>query len=80
MVGQRLITLLSGHPWFKLAALAAGPHSAGKTYGEAVAERWKMEEPIPEGVSALPVLDALKDAKAIAETLPDCLLRRRAAG
>jgi len=44
MVGQRLITLLSGHPWFKLAALAAGPHSAGKTYGEAVAERWKMEE------------------------------------
>ena len=32
MVGQRFITLLENHPWFKLTALAASARSAGKTY------------------------------------------------
>ena len=34
MVGQRFITLLENHPWFEIAALAASPRSAGKTYEE----------------------------------------------
>lgn len=37
MVGQRALTLLREHPWFNLAALAASPRSAGKTYGDACA-------------------------------------------
>lgn len=32
MVGQRFATLLDGHPWFQVVALAASPRSAGKTY------------------------------------------------
>ena len=43
MVGQRFVTLLEGHPWFELKVIAASPRSAGKTYEEAVGERWAME-------------------------------------
>ena len=47
MVGQRFITLLENHPWFEVVTLAASAHSAGKTYAEAVGDRWKMETPMP---------------------------------
>ena len=40
MVGQRFITLLENHPWFEVVTLAASAHSAGKTYAEAVGDRW----------------------------------------
>ena len=30
MVGQRFVTLLENHPWFKLTTLAASGRSAGK--------------------------------------------------
>ena len=36
MVGQRFVTLMEGHPWFKLTALAASGRSAGKTYEEEI--------------------------------------------
>ena len=42
MVGQRFITLLENHPWFKLTALAASARSAGKTYEDAVGSRWQI--------------------------------------
>ena len=32
MVGQRFISMLEDHPWFKVVLLAASPSSAGKTY------------------------------------------------
>ena len=47
MVGQRFVSLLENHPWFRLAALAASPRSAGKTYEEAVGARWAMPTPMP---------------------------------
>ena len=53
MVGQRFISLLENHPWFEVAAVAASPRSAGKTYEEAVGDRWKMTTPMPEGVKKL---------------------------
>ena len=31
MVGQRFVTLLENHPWFRLTAVAASAKSAGKT-------------------------------------------------
>lgn len=40
MVGQRFISLLENHPWFEVVTLAASPRSAGKTYEEAVGDRW----------------------------------------
>lgn len=58
MVGQRLICLLSEHPYFEICALAASARSAGQTYGEAVEGRWKMSTPIPEGISEMTVIDA----------------------
>ena len=57
MVGQRFITLLENHPWFEIAALAASPRSAGKTYEEAVGGRWKMDTPMPECVKNMTVLN-----------------------
>ena len=47
MVGQRFITLLENHPWFHLAAVAASARSAGKTYEDAIGDRWLMKTPMP---------------------------------
>ena len=66
MVGQRFLTLLEGHPWFTVTVLAASGRSAGKTYREAVGSRWAMRAPIPERLRDTVVLDAEKDAEAIA--------------
>ena len=68
MVGQRLVTLLAGHPWFGLSALAASPHSAGKTYAQAVAGRWRMAQPLPGELESLEVLDA-GDVQAMARAV-----------
>ena len=66
MVGQRFVTLMEGHPWFRLTALAASGRSAGKTYAEAVEGRWAMTAPIPEEAKSLMVLDAQADAGKLA--------------
>ena len=66
MVGQRFVTLLEDHPWFRLTAVAASARSAGKTYEEAAAGRWAMEAPVPEGAKGLVVLDAEADAEKLA--------------
>ena len=58
MVGQRFVTLLAHHPWFRLTAVAASARSAGKTYEEAVGSRWLMPTPMPECAKKLTVLDA----------------------
>ncbi|MDR0671939.1 MAG: aspartate-semialdehyde dehydrogenase [Oscillospiraceae bacterium] len=66
MVGQRFITLLHDHPWFRVAGVAASARSAGKPYWQAVEGRWHMAAPLPADVAALPVLDAAKDLAQIA--------------
>jgi len=66
MVGQRFVTLMENHPWFQLTAIAASPRSAGKTYAEAVANRWAMTKPIPEESKNLVVLDAQADVEKMA--------------
>ena len=60
MVGQRFLTLLENHPYFEVTALAASSRSAGKTYLEAVGERWKMATPIPEEYKSMTIIDAQK--------------------
>ncbi len=57
MVGQRFVSLLENHPWYEVAAIAASPRSAGKTYEEAVGSRWKMDTPMPESVRNLIVMN-----------------------
>lgn len=66
MVGQRFVTLMEKHPWFQLTVIAASPRSAGKTYEEAVKDRWAMTTPIPEEAKNLVVLDAQADIEKIA--------------
>ena len=65
MVGQRFLTLLENHPWFELTAIAASPRSAGKTYEEAVGDRWVMKTPLPEKYKSIVVQDAA-DIEAMA--------------
>ncbi|KKU84886.1 MAG: Aspartate-semialdehyde dehydrogenase, partial [Parcubacteria group bacterium GW2011_GWA2_47_8b] len=59
-VGQKFIVLLQNHPWFEITALAASKESAGRTYEEAVAGRWKQEVDIPEAIRKMTVFDASK--------------------
>ena len=58
MVGQRFLTLLDNHPYFEVVAIAASARSAGKTYEEAVGNRWKLATPMPEAVKNIIVTDA----------------------
>ncbi len=66
MVGQRFISQLENHPWFRVALVAASARSAGKTYEEAVGSRWAMSSPIPKAVKNLVVMDASADVEKIA--------------
>ena len=66
MVGQRFLTLLDNHPYFEVVAIAASSRSAGKTYEEAVGDRWKLKTPMPEAVKKIVVTDA-SDIKASTE-------------
>ncbi|MEE1314692.1 MAG: aspartate-semialdehyde dehydrogenase [Faecalimonas sp.] len=66
MVGQRFISLLENHPWFEVVTVAASPRSAGKTYEEAVGERWKMQTPMPEAVKKLVVANVNEVEKVAA--------------
>lgn len=66
MVGQRFVSLLEGHPWFDLTAVAASPSSAGKSYTDAVAGRWTLPTPVPPAAAGMTVGDA-SDVRAIAD-------------
>lgn len=63
MVGQRYITLLNGHPWFKVTCVAASSNSAGMSYKDAVKGRWQMNEAIPQYIEKLMVIDASEISK-----------------
>lgn len=66
MVGQRFATLLENHPWFNVKVLAASGRSAGKTYEEAVGERWAMKTPMPEAMKTMIIMNAEEDIEKIA--------------
>ena len=67
MVGQRFVSLMDGHPWFHTVALCASSRSAGKTYEEAVGQRWAMDTPMPEWARNMVVMDAFEQVAEIAE-------------
>lgn len=66
MVGQRFIALLENHPWFQVVTVAASPRSAGRTYEEAVGDRWKMTTPMPEADKKLVVMNVNEVEKVAA--------------
>lgn len=65
MVGQRFITLLEDHPWFEVVTLAASPRSKGKTYQDAVAGRWKIDEQIPDRLKKIKLYSVTEDLNMI---------------
>ncbi len=66
MVGQRFMLLLANHPWFDVTVLAASSRSAGKTYADAVGDKWAFEVAMPERYKDMVVMDAEADMQAIA--------------
>ena len=68
MVGQRFISLLENHPWFEVVTVAASARSAGKTYEEAVGERWNMTSPMPEAVKHL-IVKNVSEVEEVASTV-----------
>ena len=56
IVGQRLIQMLEGHPWFEVAWLAASERTEGREYAEAA--RWRLRGPIPQQVAGMRVQPA----------------------
>jgi len=70
-VGQRFISLLDGHPWFKVAALAASDRSIGQPY--AAACRWVLDNPMPDyarGMVVVPAAPKSIDARIVFSALP----------
>ncbi len=65
MVGQRFISILENHPWFEVTTIAASPRSAGKTYEQAVGDRWKMTTPMPEAVKQI-IVKNVNEVEAVA--------------
>jgi len=71
MVGQRFLTILADHPWFEVTVLAASARSAGKTYGEAVGKRWKLDVPMPEKYKDMVVVN-VQDIEKVASQVDFC--------
>jgi aspartate-semialdehyde dehydrogenase len=55
-VGQRFVSLLDNHPWFKVVALAASDRSVDLKYSQAA--RWVLDVPIPEYARDMVVVPA----------------------
>ena len=52
-VGQKFVSLLSDHPWFEVAAVAASSASAGRRYQDVV--RWREQSALSPRVGAMVV-------------------------
>jgi aspartate-semialdehyde dehydrogenase len=59
-VGQRFISLLDNHPWFKVIALAASDRSVGHKYSSAT--RWVLDTPMPDSARDMVLLPASIEA------------------
>jgi len=58
MVGQRFVLLLENHPWFEVSLLIASSRSKGKTYEEAINNRWALDQAMPDYVKKMVIVDA----------------------
>lgn len=65
MVGQRFATILENHPWFDVKVLAASSRSAGKTYKDAIGDKWAMQVPMPKAMEDIIIMDADADVEKI---------------
>lgn len=59
-VGQRFVSLLDNHPWFKVVALAASDRSVGQRYSQTT--RWVLDVPMPEYARDMVIVPATTEA------------------
>ncbi|HMO59476.1 MAG TPA: aspartate-semialdehyde dehydrogenase [Roseiflexaceae bacterium] len=52
-VGQRMVQLLAGHPWFEIVALTGSERTIGRPYGELV--RWVLDGTPPADIARMVV-------------------------
>jgi aspartate-semialdehyde dehydrogenase len=52
-VGQKLISLLTNHPWFKITEVVASNKSADKIYGDYV--NWRETAPLDSNISSMKI-------------------------
>jgi aspartate-semialdehyde dehydrogenase len=70
-VGQRFVSLLDNHPWFKVVALAASDRSVGQPYGKAC--RWVLSEAMPDWAREMIIVPAEPgaiDSRIVFSALP----------
>ncbi|HWQ15952.1 MAG TPA: aspartate-semialdehyde dehydrogenase [Roseiflexaceae bacterium] len=74
-VGQRMIQLLTGHPWFEIAALTGSDRTVGRPYGELV--RWTLDGAPPPEVARMVVQpsDTVLDVALALSGLPTDVAR-----
>ncbi len=54
-VGQRLVYMLSQHPWFDIVDIAASKRSAGLKYKERLKDSWHLDVDIPEEIAEMKI-------------------------
>lgn len=73
MVGQKMVKLLSKHPYIELTKISASPSKIGKKYSEAV--KWVEGGEIPDNVRELKLVSTLpedhKDVDVVLSALPN---------
>jgi aspartate-semialdehyde dehydrogenase len=75
-VGQRFVSLLDNHPWFKVVALTASDRSVGQPYGKAC--RWVLSEAMPNWAREMTIVPAEPgaiDSRIVFSALPADLAR-----
>jgi aspartate-semialdehyde dehydrogenase len=61
-VGQKFIELLTNHPWFRIAEVAASERSAGKLYKDAA--NWILSSPLSPDVTSLTDKECVPNLKS----------------
>jgi aspartate semialdehyde dehydrogenase (EC 1.2.1.11) len=73
MVGQKMVKLLSKHPYLELVKVSASPSKIGKKYKDSV--KWIESGDIPENVKDLPIVSTNyedhKDVDIVLSALPN---------
>ncbi len=59
LVGQRLVYMLSKHPWFNLIGITASRDKANKKYKDVV--KWSLDSKMPESIMEMEVYDTNLD-------------------
>jgi len=70
-VGQRFVSLLDNHPWFKVVALTGSERSSGKPYGQTC--RWALSNPMPDWAREMVIVPSSpedSDARIVFSALP----------